>query len=85
VREIVDQRTTGKALTPLPFNSGYFMSFRCDGISAEELRKKLLEEEEIGTISIQDTYLRVAYAGIDLENLEDLYSAIFAVADRLNH
>ncbi len=85
VREIVDQRTTGKALTPLPFNSGYFMSFRCDGISAEELRKKLLEEEEIGTISIQDTYLRVAYASIDLENLEDLYSAIFAVADRLNH
>lgn len=83
VREIIDKRETGSALEPLPFNSGYFMSFLCRGISAERLRKELLMEEGIGTISIQDTYLRVAYASIELEQLEDLYHTIFSVADKL--
>ncbi len=38
-----------KGLTPIPFNSGYFMSFYCEGFSAEALRKKLLYEMGIGT------------------------------------
>jgi aspartate/methionine/tyrosine aminotransferase len=84
VREIIDQRTTGLSLKPLPFNSGYFMSFYFEGGSAEELRKELLFEEGIGTISIQDTYLRIAYSSIDEENLEELYTTIFAAADRLS-
>jgi len=54
-----------KGLVPLPFNSGYFMSFVCEGFSAEELRKKLLDEQGIGTISMQDRYLRVAFASVE--------------------
>ncbi len=67
-------------LQPLPFNSGYFMTFRFPGGSAEELRRKLLMEQGIGTISIQDRYLRVAYSSVPEERLEELYSAVYQAA-----
>ncbi|MCF7928809.1 MAG: aminotransferase class I/II-fold pyridoxal phosphate-dependent enzyme [Spirochaetales bacterium] len=71
-----------EVLTPLPFNSGYFMSFELNGVSAEALRKKLLEQG-IGTISIQDRYLRVAYSSVDLNDIEALYTEIYRAADEL--
>ncbi|WP_455381191.1 aminotransferase class I/II-fold pyridoxal phosphate-dependent enzyme [Salinispira pacifica] len=74
-----DERSDRPLLEPLPFNSGYFMSFRCNGISAETLRLALLEKG-IGVISIQDAFLRVAFASIDETDLEALYSEIFRTA-----
>jgi aspartate/methionine/tyrosine aminotransferase len=82
VREILAKRKTGRALRELSFNSGYFMSFLCEGISSEKLRQKLLEKG-IGTISLQDRILRVAYESIDEPGLEELYNGIFAAADEL--
>ncbi|MBN2653063.1 MAG: aminotransferase class I/II-fold pyridoxal phosphate-dependent enzyme [Spirochaetales bacterium] len=82
VKEVIAKRTTGKALTPQPFNSGYFMNFVVDG-SAEELRKKLLQDYGIGTICLQEKYLRVAFSSVDVENIEDLYNCIFEAADKL--
>lgn len=78
------QRDTHRApaLEALPANSGYFMSFRCHGISAETLRLRLLDEG-VGTISVKDTFLRVAFAGIDEKNLEELYEVIFQTAEEL--
>jgi aspartate/methionine/tyrosine aminotransferase len=81
-REILAARKTGRALRELPFNSGYFMSFLCRGISSEKLRLKLLEKG-IGTISLQDRILRVAYESIDEPGLEELYREIFSTADEL--
>ncbi len=69
-------------LEALPANSGYFMSFRCIGIGAEDLRRLLLDKG-IGTISVKDTFLRVAFAGIDKENLAELYEEIFTAAEEL--
>jgi hypothetical protein len=82
VREILAGRKTGKALRELPFNSGYFMSFVCEGISSERLRQRLLERG-IGTISLQDRLLRVAYESIGEEGLEEMFGEIFAAADEL--
>ena len=65
----------------LPFNSGYFMCFECEGFSAEALRLKLLDERGIGVISIQDKWIRVAFSSVDEGNLDALYSEIFAVAE----
>ena len=79
VRRILDHSGTDSPLRPLPFNSGYFMSFAADGVSTEAIRLKLLESG-IGTISIQDNYLRVAYASIDREDLSALYEAIMTAA-----
>ncbi len=83
VRRIVASRKESPALTALPFNSGYFMSFRTNGLSAEKLRTELLHKEGIGTISIQDTFLRVAYASVDLADLEELYLKIYETAEGL--
>ena len=82
VKRIIASRPNGKSLSPLPFNSGYFMSFRFDG-DAEALRQSLLFGKGIGTISISGGYLRVAYSSIDLEDLPRLYGEIFAEADEL--
>lgn len=68
----------------LPFNSGYFLSFDTGALSAERLRQILLKEQGIGTISIQDRYLRVAYSSVDVEKLEDLYQTIMQTASDLS-
>lgn len=68
---------------PLPFNSGYFMCFECEGFSAEALRLKLLDEKGIGVISIQDKWLRVAFSSVDEVDLDELYTEIFASAEAM--
>jgi len=80
-REILD--SLNGPLRVLPFNSGYFLCFDTEQVSAEQLRQKLLKEEGIGTISIQDRYLRVAYSSVDVERLEELYTAIMRAASGL--
>jgi aspartate/methionine/tyrosine aminotransferase len=68
------------ALEALPFNSGYFMSFRCTGISAETLRKKLLERG-VGTIALGDAYLRVTFAAVEESDIPAVYRAIYEAAE----
>jgi hypothetical protein len=83
VKQIISERKTGLSLKPLPFNSGYFMSFQFEGGNAEELRQNLLFKKGIGTISIAESYLRVAYSSIDIEDMDRLYAEIFASADEI--
>lgn len=83
IRELFQQTPPPPSLEPLPFNSGYFMSFQCRGIDAEHLRLALLDEG-IGTISIAGGYLRVAYSSVDADQLPELYTAIFQAADKLS-
>ncbi len=74
---------SSSALTPLPFNSGYFMSFVMNGIDAEALRKKLLSEKGIGAIAIDSKTFRVAFSSIDEDKIDEVYSAIYGAADEL--
>lgn len=75
---------TSKAVTPLPFNSGYFMSFDTGKVNAEELRQKLLKEKGIGTISINERTLRVAFSSLDEDKIEIVYNAIYETADSMS-
>ncbi|MGA2547398.1 MAG: aminotransferase class I/II-fold pyridoxal phosphate-dependent enzyme [Rectinemataceae bacterium] len=75
-RDCLHSRPPPPCLKPLPFNSGYFMSFECLGLSAEALRKKLLNEKGIGTVSIQDHYLRIAFSSVEAENIEELFAEV---------
>lgn len=75
--------TPSAVLSPLPFNSGYFMSFRLEKGNAEDLRKALLMEEGVGTIAIDPKCLRVAYSSVDLDRIEELYRTIYRTADRV--
>ena len=71
-----------KHLVPLPFNSGYFMAFVCAG-DAAALRIHLLDTYKVGTISIQGTYLRLAFSSVDLEDIEDLVTLVYKGADEV--
>jgi len=82
VREIVqayEASGRGDVLSALPFNSGYFMSFRTRGVSAETLRLALLDKG-IGTIAISETILRVAYSSVDYDRLAELFDYIYITA-----
>lgn len=66
-------------LQPYPFNSGYFMAFRCKG-SSEALRKHLLNHYQIGCISIQDDTLRLAYCSVECDTIETLVDLVYQAA-----
>ena len=71
------------AIEPLPFNSGYFMCLRCIGVTAEEVRKTLLNEYGIGTVAIDAEHLRIAFSSLDGEKIESVYDTIFKVAEEM--
>jgi len=75
VREIISSFGNNSPLQALPFNSGYFMTFKYKGDS-EKLRTHLLEKYGVGTISIQGKYLRIAYSSVELDDIEELYTLI---------
>jgi len=81
-REILAKKKS-TAISPLPFNSGYFMSFRLHRGNAEDLRKALLMKDGVGTIAVDDTCLRVAFSSVDVEKLQELYDLIYAAAEKL--
>ena len=82
-RNFVESRRDDTVLRPMPFNSGYFMSFQCVGIDAEELRVKLLHEREIGTIAIDSSTLRIAFSSLDKRDIDSTYEAIYTVAHEI--
>ena len=82
VRNFVDTHKCS-GLEVLPFNSGYFMSFRTIGIDAEALRVKLLNEKGIGTIQIDSQTLRVAFSSIEENLIEKVYTEIYNTAEEM--
>jgi aspartate/methionine/tyrosine aminotransferase len=82
VKAILAARTSA-ALAPLPFNSGYFLSFRLAKGTAEDLRRELLMQDGVGTIAIDEKVLRVAFSSVDLADLERLFATIYAAAERV--
>ncbi|MBN2442149.1 MAG: aminotransferase class I/II-fold pyridoxal phosphate-dependent enzyme [Spirochaetales bacterium] len=81
VKEIIKQAGENTPLKALPFNSGYFMCFYLEKGNAEKLRHYLLYEKGIGTISIGEKYLRIAYACVELEQMEELFNEIYKAAE----
>lgn len=78
VRRFVDSHKSD-VLEVLPFNSGYFMSFATHGVSAKDLRIKLLKKG-VGTVAIDDDTLRVAFSSIDEDKIEAAYQIIYDTA-----
>jgi len=80
VRKFVNTHTSS-VLEPLPFNSGYFMSFFVKTGKAEEIRKELLATAGIGIIQIDANTLRVAFSSIDEDKIDSVYTSIYNVAE----
>jgi aspartate/methionine/tyrosine aminotransferase len=70
-------------LVPLPFNSGYFLTFRTHGVDAYALREYLLHKNNTGVIALAPDLLRVTYAAVDEEDLPELFRLIYAAAETL--
>jgi aspartate/methionine/tyrosine aminotransferase len=83
VKDYIRDHGGGGRLEPMPFNSGYFMSFRCIGINAEALRCRLLSDHGIGTIALGPSCLRVAFAALEEEQIPEIYRAIYRTAAAL--
>jgi aspartate/methionine/tyrosine aminotransferase len=83
-RAFVDTKKNHPLLRPMPFNSGYFMSFRCTDIDAEALRHHLLHHYGVGTIAIDPHTLRVAFSSLDDEHIDKVYATIYTAAAELH-
>jgi aspartate/methionine/tyrosine aminotransferase len=83
VRALVDARKDHSVLRPMPFNSGYFMSYRTT-VDAEALRQALLHRYGIGTIAIDRRTLRVAFSGLEDSAIKAVYDAIYKAAGELS-
>ncbi len=70
-----------KFLTPLPANSGYFISFYYKG-DALQLRATLLKEG-IGIISLGEHIIRIAYSAVNIEAIDQLVDTLFEGAKTL--
>jgi aspartate/methionine/tyrosine aminotransferase len=82
MKEIVEGARSN-ALTPLPFNAGYFLTFRTKGVDARVLRERLLAEKRAGVIALGPDLLRVSWASVDEADLPELFRLIFETADDL--
>ncbi len=83
VKAFVQSKAGHKVLTPLPFNSGYFMSLHCKGVPAETLRRRLLDVYGIGVIAIDAEHIRVAFSSVEEELLDEVYTTIYKAAEEL--
>jgi aspartate/methionine/tyrosine aminotransferase len=82
IKSILDEKKDITYIKPLAFNSGYFLSFECEG-SVDELRVLLLEKYGVGVINIMDKVLRVAYCSVDSDKIPDLFDIIYKAAGEL--
>ncbi|MFA7643363.1 MAG: aminotransferase class I/II-fold pyridoxal phosphate-dependent enzyme [Sphaerochaetaceae bacterium] len=82
MKQVLSTYAGNPYLTPLPFNSGYFMSFVCAG-DAEKLRLHLLDTYGVGTISIKNAFLRLAFSSTDMDEIEDLVRIVYKAAQEL--
>ncbi|MNZ68725.1 putative N-acetyl-LL-diaminopimelate aminotransferase [compost metagenome] len=83
VKSLLDSGRYGDVLKYYPFNSGYFMCLKLQGVTAEAVRVHLLNHYGIGTIALGETDLRVAFSCIEEENLEELFDTIFKAVNEL--
>ncbi len=82
IKRISENQRYADAFRPYPFNAGYFMCIRLLRANAEELRRHLLNEYGVGTISIGDRDLRIAYSCLEREQIKDLFDILYkAVKD----
>jgi len=82
VKEALSNYSDRKDLTPLPFNSGYFMALKCT-CKAEDLRLLLLEKYNTGIIRTDDHIVRLAFSSIDEENIKGLIDTVYKASFEL--
>jgi aspartate/methionine/tyrosine aminotransferase len=80
VKELLAEPRFAAAWKPYPFNSGYFLCLRLNGLDAEDYRVRLLDRYGVGVISTSETDIRVAISCVDEADLGDLLEVMLTCA-----
>lgn len=76
VKEVVYNKKYADCWDVYPFNSGYFMCLRIKSVDSNTVRLHALKKYGVGTISIGETDLRVAFSCVDIDQIEDIFDII---------
>ncbi len=83
IRKILANHPEYRAsFTAMPFNSGYFMCVKPNGVDAESLRRHLLKHHRTGTIMLSGL-IRLAFSSVPADKLEKLFANIDAAVREL--
>lgn len=83
IKEIVSSKKYADAFDAYPFNSGYFVCLRIKQVDAESLRKYLMDQYGVGTISFGQQNLRIAFSSVEVEDLQQLFECIYQACKEL--
>jgi aspartate/methionine/tyrosine aminotransferase len=83
VFEVANEPRFAESWQVYPFNSGYFMLLKVEGVDAEKLRLHLLEEFGVGLIATSPTDIRVAFSCLEEEDVEPLFEDLHKAVQAL--
>ena len=81
VKKVASDAQYAKLWEVYPSHAGYFTCLNLKSGNAEAVRHRLLEEYGIGTISLGETELRVAYSCLDESDIAAVFMAIAQVIE----
>jgi aspartate/methionine/tyrosine aminotransferase len=76
VQEVASRPQYRGSWAVYPFNAGYFMCVRLQGVDAEILRVHLLEHYGIGVIASDAADIRIAFSCLELDQVEPLFECL---------
>jgi aspartate/methionine/tyrosine aminotransferase len=72
------------AFETMPFNSGYFMCVKPHGVSAEAVRRRLIEAYSTGTIVLSGL-IRLSFSTVSAAKLPRLFANVYAAINDLRN
>lgn len=81
VEKVVSDPKYAKLWAVYPSHAGYFTCLNLKSGNAEKIRQRLLEEHGIGTISLGETELRVAYSCLEESDIGKVFAVIAQVIE----
>lgn len=72
----------GSSFEAMPFNSGYFMCVKLNGVDPETVRKELLTSFDTGVIVLSGL-IRLAFSSVPTDKLEALFANLHAAVQNI--
>lgn len=76
VKEALKNQKYEGYFSALPYNSGYFMCVELKELDGEEVRKRLLEKYDTGTIAIKNM-IRIAFSSVGAKQIPELFENLY--------
>ncbi len=83
VHRVLADKRFDAAWEPHRFNSGYFMCLKLTRVTAEALRRHLLDQYGVGTIATAERDLRIAFSCVEKEQIAELFDTIYRAAEEV--